>query len=219
MFVLNVRCVSTAKEIFGDVSVNHSRTGCVKLLESDVQGRASRLSSSGDLSPDYSLSPAEPQTACDQPPLHKRMTRPCASRTLLSSFSVGNRRHAVGTHGRPWAEATGPAQPFRRSQLSYPVLARATAPAIMGASRLGPNVDGSCRDKEVSFTTICVTPLAPEVTVHETPPFVAGVASRDGRPTFGVGAFRRPRDLLVSESALCSTQVRSHGACGSVPHA
>jgi len=66
MFVL--RSMRKHPEIFGDVSVNHSRTE--RKAIDNTQGRASRLSSSGVRSPDYSLS-RRPQLAAIQPPLQK----------------------------------------------------------------------------------------------------------------------------------------------------
>jgi len=73
-----VRCVSTP-EILADVSVNHSRTGAVKLLITRRDEPSSKLS--GYRSPDYSLS-RRPQLAAIQP-RSKRMTR-LAPRVLCS---------------------------------------------------------------------------------------------------------------------------------------
>jgi len=106
-----VRCVSTQR-FLADVSVNHSRTGAVKLLITRRTSQSSKLLRYR--SPDYSLSRGR-NWAAIQPPL-QRMTRPCASRTLLSSCLRGNAGSRCGNPGRP-ASRRGPARPFRRSQL------------------------------------------------------------------------------------------------------
>jgi len=116
-----VRCVSTP-EIFGGRFGNHSRTGAVKLLIN--AGRASRLSSSGYRSPDYSLSRG--RNWLRSSPRSKRMID-LAPRVLCSrAVSVGNAGSRCGNPGRR-AEPTWPARPFRRSQLCtlcWPALLR-----------------------------------------------------------------------------------------------
>jgi len=88
------------RDFLADVSVNHSRTGAVKLLITR-QGRASRLSSSGVPFAGLQLSPAA-ATGLRSSPRSKRMTRPCAPRVLCSrAVSVGNAGSRCGNPGRP----------------------------------------------------------------------------------------------------------------------
>jgi len=127
-----VRCVSTPRDFWRTFSVNHSRTGAgVELRYDNTQGRASRLSvPQGYRSPDYSLSPGRHATGLAiQAPRSKRMTRPCASRTLLSSCLRGLMpAHAVGNPGAPGPSRRGPAQGLFVDRSYVPVLASATAP-------------------------------------------------------------------------------------------
>jgi len=130
-----VRCVSTP-EILADVSVNHSRTGAVKLFD---KRRDDQSSNSSGYVRRLQLS-RRPQLGLRSSPRSKRMTRPCASRTLLSSCLRGQCRLTLW---EPWTpgEPTWPARPFRRSQLCT-CAGHATAPAISGALSTRPNVDG-----------------------------------------------------------------------------
>jgi len=133
-----VRCVSTP-EIFGGRFGNHSRTGAVKLLITRRE-RASRLSSSGVRSPDYSLSPA-PQLAAIQPPLQKddSTLRLAYSALELSPWAMP--AHAVGTLDAR-AEPTWPRPGLFVDRSYVPCAGHATAPAISGALSTRPNVDG-----------------------------------------------------------------------------
>jgi len=83
---------------------------------------------SGVRSPDYSCPGAA--TGLRSSPL-QRMTRPCASRTLLSTVSWAMPAHAVGTWSPGRADVAPPGLFVDRSYV--PVLASATAPAISGA--------------------------------------------------------------------------------------
>jgi len=108
MFVL--RSMRKHPEILADVSVNHSRTGAVKLLITRRTSQSSKLLRVR--SPDYSLS-RRPQLAAISPLQKDDST--CASRTLLSSCLRGQCGHAVGTWTPGRADVAR--QPFRRSQL------------------------------------------------------------------------------------------------------
>jgi len=101
-----VRCVSTQR-FLADVSVNHSRTGAVKLLITRRTSQSSKL-----LRGTVRRTTACPaaQLGCDPAPL-QRMTRPCASRTLLSSCLRGNAGSRCGNPGRR-PSRRGPARPF-----------------------------------------------------------------------------------------------------------
>jgi len=125
------------RDFLADVSVNHSRTGAVKLLITRRTSQSSKLPQ-GYRSPDYSLSPAA-ATGLRSSPRSKRMTRPCASRTLLSSCLRGQCRLTLwGTLERPGRADVAPPRPFRRSQLCtlcWPALLR---PAISGALSTRP---------------------------------------------------------------------------------
>jgi len=134
-----VRCVSTQR-FLADVSVNHSRTGAVSYWY--TQGRASRLSSSGYVA---GLQLSRGATGLRSSPA-QRMTRPCASRTLLSSCLRGNAAHAV----EPDPASDVARQAFRRSQLCTCVAALLRG--ISGALSTRPNVDASLAGfKEVSY--------------------------------------------------------------------
>jgi len=131
MFVL--RSMRKHPEIFGGRSVNHSRTE--RKAIDNTQGRASRLSSSGV--PFAGLQPVPAAaTGLRSSPRSKRMTRPCASRTLLSSCLRGNAGSRCGNLDAR-AEPTWPRQAFSSIAAMYPVLASATAPLAV-RSRLGP---------------------------------------------------------------------------------
>jgi len=136
MFVL--RSMRKHPRDFADVSVNHSRTGAVKLLI--TAGTSSRLSSSGYRSPDYSLSPAA-ATGLRSSPLQKddSTLRLAYSALELSPWAMP--AHAVGNPGRP-AEPTWPRPGLFVDRSYVPCAASATAPAISGALSTRPNVDG-----------------------------------------------------------------------------
>jgi len=129
-----VRCVSTQR-FLADVSVNHSRTGAVKLLITRRTSQSSKLLRV----PFAGLQPVPGgrNWAAIQP-RSKRMTRPCASRTLLSSCLRGQCRLTLWGTLDARAEPTGPAQAFSSIAAMYPVLASATAPAISGALSTRP---------------------------------------------------------------------------------
>jgi len=136
MFVL--RSMRKAPRDFGvTFSVNHSRTGAVKLFD-NTQGRASRLSSSGVPFAGLQPVPGGRNWAATSP-RSKRMTRPCASRySALELSPWAMPAHAVGNPGRPGRSRRGPAQAFSSIAAMYPVLASATAPAISGALSTRP---------------------------------------------------------------------------------
>jgi len=129
-----VRCVSTQR-FLADVSVNHSRTGAVKLLITRRTSQSSKLLRV----PFAGLQPVPGgrNWAAIQP-RSKRMTRPCASRTLLSSCLRGQCRLTLwGTlDARP--SRRGPAQAFSSiaaMYLCWPALLRRP---LAVRSRLGP---------------------------------------------------------------------------------
>jgi len=129
-----VRCVSTQR-FLADVSVNHSRTGAVKLLITRRTSQSSKL-----LRGTVRRTTACPgaATGLRSSPRSKRMTRPCASRTLLSSCLRGNAGSRCGNPGRPGRADVAPPRPFRRSQLCtlcWPALLRRP---LAVRSRLGP---------------------------------------------------------------------------------
>jgi len=132
-----VRCVSTP-EILADVSVNHSRTGAVKLLITR-RDEPVRLSSSGGTVRRTTACPGGRNWAAIQP-RSKRMTR-LAPRVLslrAVSWAMAGSRCANPDAGR----ATWPRPGLFVDRTMYPVLASATAPAIAVRSRLVPHVDG-----------------------------------------------------------------------------
>jgi len=111
------------------------------------------------------------------------MTRPCASRTLLSSCLRGQCRLTLWGTLDARAEPTWPRQAFSSIAAMYPVLASATAPAISGALSTRPNVDGVAGRIQRSELLHRVTPCGLS-TVHEGTPFVRGCL-RDGRQRWG----------------------------------
>jgi len=130
------------------------------------------------------------------------MTRPCASRTLLSSCLRGQCRLTLWGTLDARAEPTWPRQAFSSIAAMYPVLASATAPAISVRSRLGPNVDGVAAGfKEVSYYHR-VTPCGPENRARRTP-VRAGVASATVA-NVGGRCIQATRDRWFPESGLCS---------------
>jgi len=117
------------QRFLADVSVNHSRTGAVKLLITR-RDEPSRLSSSGVPFAGLQPVPGGPQLGCDPAPRSKRMTRPCASRTLLSSCLRGQCRLTLwGTLDARGRADVAPPRAFSSIAAMYPVLASATAPA------------------------------------------------------------------------------------------
>jgi len=136
------------------------------------------------------------------------MTRPCASRTLLSSCLRGN---AGSRCGEPWTpgEPTWPAQAFSSIAAMYPVLASATAPAISGALSTRPNVDGVAGRIQRSDYYHRVTPCGPEYRARRTP-VRGGVCLRDGRQRWG-SVHSGDEGPLVSGERPVLTQVRSMG--------
>jgi len=142
------------------------------------------------------------------------MTRPCARVLWLSSCLRGQCGSRCGEPGRPGQPTWHPPRPF--VDRSYVPCAASVRAAISVRSRLGPNVDGVAGRIQRSELLHRVTPCGPE-NVHEGTPFVAGLPPRRS-PTLGVGAFRR-RGTAGFRRAPVLTQVRVHGACGSVLHA
>jgi len=137
------------------------------------------------------------------------MTRPCASRTLLSSCLRGQCRLTLwGTlDARP--SRRGPAQAFFVDRSYVPVLASATAPAISGALSTRPNVDGVAgRIQEVSYYHR-VTPCGLRPCTKDTP-FRGGGCLRDGRQRWG-RCIQATKGPLVSGERPVLTQVRSMG--------
>jgi len=129
------------RDFLADVSVNHSRTGAVKLLITRRE-RASRLSSSGVPFAGLQPVPGGRNWAAIQPPLQKddSTLRLAYSALELSPWAMP--AHAVGNPGRPGRADVAPPRPFRRSQLCtlcWPALLRRP---LAVRSRLGPNVDG-----------------------------------------------------------------------------
>jgi len=132
-----VRCVSTP-EIFGGRFGNHSRNRSGKAID-NTQGRASRLSSQGYRSPDYSLFPGGRNWAAIQPPLQKDDSTLAPRVLLLSSCLRGQCRLTLwGTLDARAEPDVAPPRPFSSIAAMYPVLASATAPAISGALSTRP---------------------------------------------------------------------------------
>jgi len=139
------------------------------------------------------------------------MTRLCASRTLLSSCLRGQCRLTLWGTWTPGPSRRGPAQAFFVDRsictLCWPALLRRP---LAVRSRLGPNVDGVAgriqRSELLPSRDAC---WRLSNRVHEGHPFVAGVASDDGRQR-GVGAFRR-RGTAGSGERLCSHRWRPWG--------
>jgi len=133
MFVL--RSMRKHPEILADVSVNHSRTGAVKLLITRRTSQSSKLLR-GTVRRTTAC-PRRPQLGCDPAPLQKddSTLRLAYSALELSPWAMP--AHAVGTlDARP--SRRGPAQAFSSIAAMYPVLASATAPAISGALSTRP---------------------------------------------------------------------------------
>jgi len=138
MFVL--RSMRKHPEILADVSVNHSRTGAVKLLITRRDEQSSKLLR-GTVRRTTAC-PGGRNWAAIQPPLQKDDST-LRLATLLSSCLRGPMpAHAVGTW-TPGPSRRGPAQAFSSIAAMYPVLASATARPLAVRSRLGPNVDAS----------------------------------------------------------------------------
>jgi len=145
------------------------------------------------------------------------MTRPCASRTLLSSCLRGNAGSRCGEPWTPGRADVAPPRPFRRSQLCtlcWPALLRRP---LAVRSRLGPNVDASLAGfKEVSYYHR-VTPCGPENRAPKTPRSWRGLPPRRS-PTLGVGASGDEGPLVSGERPVL-TQCAVHGAVDPVLHA
>jgi len=114
-------------EILADVSVNHSRTGAVKLLITCRRASSSKLLR-GTVRRTTAC-PRRPQLAAIQPPAPKRIRlEPCGPRVLCSRLSPW---HAMGSRcGEPWTP--GPSRRVAPPQghcssiaAMYPVLATA----------------------------------------------------------------------------------------------
>jgi len=128
------------RDFLADVSVNHSRTGAVKLLITRRTSQSSKLLRV----PFAGLQPVPGgrNWAAIQPPLQKddSTLRLAYSALELSPWAMP--AHAVGNPGRPGRADVAPPRPFRRSQLCtlcWPALLRRP---LAVRSRLGPNVDG-----------------------------------------------------------------------------
>jgi len=198
-----VRCVSTP-EILADVSVNHSRTGAVKLLITRRTSQSSKLS--GVPFADYSC-PGGRNWAAIQP-RSKRMTRPCASRTLLSSCLRGQCRLTLWGTWTPGPSRRGPPRPFRRSQLCtlcWPALLRRP---LAVRSRLGPNVDGVAGRIQRSELLPSRDALRLSNRARRTP--VRGGVASATVANVGVGAFRR-RGTAGFRRAACAHTGASMG--------
>jgi len=176
-----VRCVSTPEIFWADVSVNHSRNRSGKAID-NTQG----TSQSSKLLRGYRFAgttacPRRPQTGLRSSPRSKRMTRPCASRTLLSSCLRGQCRLTLW--GKPWtpgAEPTWPPpRPFRRSQLCtlcWPALLRRPL-AVRSSTRPQRRRRPLAGFKEVSYYHRVDALRGLSKPCTKDTPFVAGVAS------------------------------------------
>jgi len=136
------------------------------------------------------------------------MTRPCASRTLLSSCLRGQCRLTLwGTlDARP--SRRGPAQAFSSIAAMYPVLASATAPAISGALSTRPNVDGVAGRIQRSELLPSRDALRLSNRARRTPRSWRGCL-RDGRQRWG-RCIQATRDRGFRRAPVL-TQVRSMG--------
>jgi len=201
MFVL--RSMRKHPEILADVSVNHSRTGAVKLL---ITRRTSQSSSSSGYRSPTTACPGGRNWAAIQP-RSKRMTRPCAR--VLCSRAVSWAMPV--TLWEPWTpgRATWPAS-FSSIAAMYLSGQRYCA-AISGASRLGPNVDGVAGRIQRSELLPSRDACGLSNRARRTP--VRAGLLRDGRQRWG-RAFRR-RGRWFPESGLCSHRC-GPWACGSV---
>jgi len=140
------------------------------------------------------------------------MTRPCASRTLLSSCLRGQCRLTLWGTWTPGPSRRGPAQAFSSiaaMYLCWPALLRRP---LAVRSRLGPNVDGVAgRIQEVSYYHR-VTPCGLSNRARRTPRSWRGCL-RDGRQRWG-SVHSGDEGPLVPESGLCSHRC-GPWACGS----
>jgi len=150
--------------------------------------------------------PAGPQLGWRSSPRSKRMTRPCASRTLLSSCLRGQCRLTLwGNPGRPGRADVAPAQAFfvdrsyvpcagQRLLLRRPLAVR---------SRLGPQRRRASLAgfKEVSYyhRVTALRGLSNRAT-KDTPVRWRGLPSATVANVWGVGAFRRRGDRWFPES-------------------
>jgi len=132
------------------------------------------------------------------------MTRPCASRTLLSSCLRGQCRLTLWGTLDAGPSRRGPAQAFSSIAAMYPVLASATAPAISGALSTRPQrrrVAGRIQRSELLPSRDAPAGLSNRA--RRTPRSWRGLPPRRS-PTLGVGAFRRRGTAGFPESGLCS---------------
>jgi len=127
--------------------------------------------------------------------------------------------------GRPGRADVGPAQAFRRSQLCTCVAQRYCGPAIRrcvlrSAPQPSNGAFGLAGFQEVKLLPSCVTPWPGlgSTVLHRMAPVLlvlgGGLASRDGRQRWVVGAFRRSTGPLVSGRSgpvLLITGLRSMG--------
>jgi len=139
------------------------------------------------------------------------MTRPCASRTLLSSCLRGNAGSRCGEPWTPGPSRRGPAQAFSSIAAMYPVLASATcARPLAVRSRLGPNVDGVAgriQRSELLPSRDALRGLSNRA--RRTPRSWRGCL-RDGRQRWG-SVHSGDEGPLVSGERPVLTQVRSMG--------
>jgi len=143
------------------------------------------------------------------------MTRPCASRTLLSELSPwAMTAHAVGNPGRPGRADVAPPRPFRRSQLCtlcWPALLRRP---ISGALSTRPQRRRRrWPDSKNELLPSRDALRAWSNRARRTPRSWRGLPPRRS-PTLGVGAFRRRGTAGFPESGLCSHRC-GPWACGS----
>jgi len=125
------------------------------------------------------------------------MTRPCASRTLLSSCLRGQCRLTLGHPGRPGRADVAPPRPFRHR--SYD-LAAATAPPLACAldSAQRRRVAGRIQRSELLPS---VTPCGLSNRARRTPVRGGGCSRRSQR--WG-RCIQATRDRWFPESGLCS---------------
>jgi len=126
------------RDFLADVSVNHSRNRSGKAID-NTQGRASRPKLLRGTVRRTTACPRRAATGLRSSPRSKRMTRPCASRTLLSSCLRGQCRLTLWGTLDARAEPTWP-RPGLFVDRSYVPCAgqRYLPPAISGALSTRP---------------------------------------------------------------------------------
>jgi len=156
MFVLR-RCV--APRDFGDVSVNHSRTGAVKLLITRRDEQSSKLLR-GTVRRTTAC-PRRPQLGCDPAPAQKddSTLRLAYSALELSPWAMP--AHAGGEPWTPGPSRVAPPRPISSIAAMYLCWQRYCA-AISGALSTRPNVDGVAGRIQRSELLHRVTPCGPE---------------------------------------------------------